>query len=83
MYTSRPCALGRKQSNEGVGDSLQKTSSKDIGGGGGGFFPPLLLEFFVFYPVGAPCWGWFHQAVLRLYSLTEEFENRWKTLPRS
>lgn len=38
MYTSRPCALGRKQSNEGLGDSLQKTSSEEVGGGGGFFF---------------------------------------------
>lgn len=33
MYTSRPCALGRKQSNEGLGDCLQKTSCEDVGGG--------------------------------------------------
>lgn len=81
MYTSRPCALGRKQSNEGLGDSLQKQAAKTLVAVG--FFPPLLLEFFIFYPIGAPCWGWFHQAVFRLYSLIEELENRWKTLPRS
>lgn len=80
MYTSRPCAPERKQSNEGLGDSLQKAAKTLVVVG---FFPPLLLEFFIFYPVGAPCWGWFHQAVLCLYSLTEEPENRWKTLPRS
>lgn len=80
MYTSRPRALGRKQSNEGLRDSLQKAAKILVVVG---FFHPLLLVFFIFYPVGASCWGWFHQAVLHLYSLTEELENRWKTLPRS
>lgn len=30
MYTSRPCALGRKQSNEGLGDCLQEASSEEV-----------------------------------------------------
>lgn len=30
MYTSRPCALGRKQSNEGLGDCLQKQAAKSL-----------------------------------------------------
>lgn len=29
MYISRPCALGRKQSNEGLGDSLQRASREE------------------------------------------------------
>lgn len=45
MYTSRPCALGRKQSNEGLGDSLQKTSSEEVGVGAVFFFF-LFLRFY-------------------------------------
>lgn len=73
MYTSRPCALGRKQSNEGLGDCLQKTSQRQDAF--------RLLKLFVSDSVGAPGRGRLHRAGLGFYCFTEELENRWKTLP--
>lgn len=71
MYTSWPCALGRKQSNEGLGDSLQKTSSKDIGGGGFFSSPPFRILHILSY------WS----AVLGLVSpsCSSPLQPHWKT----
>lgn len=92
MYISRPCARGRKQSNEGAGSLL--ADNKQLGDVWMharvwrlGFPSPvslvLLLQLFVLYSVGAPRQSRLEGTGLCLRGFGEEFENRREALPGS
>lgn len=84
MYISRPCALGGKQSNEGLG--AERFAGGRLRLARVLAAPPrlaLLLQLVVLYSVGAPRQSRLEGAGLCLRGFGKEFENRREALPGS
>lgn len=90
MYISRPCALGRKQSNEGLGVCSLATSGEGPAAQARVCVPAsrpgalaLLSQLLVFDAVRAPRQRRLQGAALGLRGFGKELENRREALPGS
>lgn len=90
MYISRPCALGRKQSNEGLGAGSLAASGAAPRTQARAWVPAARpaalaprLQLFVLEAVGAPRQRRLEGTALGLGGFGKEFENRREALPGS